>query len=111
MLHRVMAEERFPAPWGPLIEAMAAIRAQYYQTSASRYRSDAAGGRPACAGLNAREAAACARCRRSDPMATQQPDATDGASRSDTAVSRRKDDHLDIVPVGDGTIADGGIIA
>lgn len=44
MLHRVMAEERFPAPWGPLIEAMAAIRAQYYQTSTSRYRSDAAGG-------------------------------------------------------------------
>ncbi|RWB27061.1 hypothetical protein [Mesorhizobium sp.] len=44
MLHRVMAEECFPAPWGPLIEAMAAIRAQYYQTSTSRYRSDAAGG-------------------------------------------------------------------
>ncbi|PPQ19457.1 hypothetical protein CV770_10705 [Bradyrhizobium sp. AC87j1] len=44
MLHRVMAEERFPDPWGPLIEAMAAIRAQYYQTSASRYRSDPAGG-------------------------------------------------------------------
>ncbi|MEI9413443.1 terpene synthase family protein [Mesorhizobium sp. Cs1321R2N1] len=44
MLHRVLAEERFPAPWGPLIEAMAAIRAQYYQTSTSRYRSDAAGG-------------------------------------------------------------------
>ncbi|MER8530048.1 hypothetical protein [Mesorhizobium sp. M1272] len=44
MLHRMMAEERFPAPWGPLIEAMAAIRAQYYQTSTSRYRSDAAGG-------------------------------------------------------------------
>jgi len=40
----VMAEERFPAPWGPLIEAMAAIRAQYYRTSTSRYRSDAAGG-------------------------------------------------------------------
>ncbi|BBD36430.1 hypothetical protein Amn_13100 [Aminobacter sp. Y103A] len=44
MLHRVMAEERFPAPWGALIEAMAAIRAQYYQTSTSRYPSDAAGG-------------------------------------------------------------------
>ncbi|MCA6104560.1 terpene synthase family protein [Bradyrhizobium australafricanum] len=43
MLHRVMAEERFPAPWGPLIEAMAAIRAQYYQTSTRRYRNDAAG--------------------------------------------------------------------
>ncbi|MCC8982637.1 terpene synthase family protein [Bradyrhizobium acaciae] len=43
MLHRVMAEERFPAPWGTLIEAMAAIRAQYYQTSTSRYRSDAVG--------------------------------------------------------------------
>ncbi|PCK77789.1 terpene synthase family protein [Rhizobium sophoriradicis] len=40
MLHRVMAEERFPAPWGPLIEAMSAIPAQYYQTSTSRYRSD-----------------------------------------------------------------------
>ncbi|WFU54683.1 hypothetical protein QA639_34645 [Bradyrhizobium pachyrhizi] len=38
MLHRVMAEERFPAPWGPLIEAMTAIRVQYYQTSTSRYR-------------------------------------------------------------------------
>lgn len=44
MLHRVMAQEPFPPPWGPLIEAMAAIRAQYYQTSTSRYRSDAAGG-------------------------------------------------------------------
>ncbi|AGB73386.1 MULTISPECIES: terpene synthase family protein [Rhizobium] len=43
MLHRVMAEECFPAPWGPLIEAMAALRAQYYQTSTSRYRNDAAG--------------------------------------------------------------------
>ncbi|UWU86161.1 hypothetical protein N2605_06835 [Bradyrhizobium yuanmingense] len=42
-LHRVMAEERFPAPWGPLIDAMAAIPAQYYQTSATRYRSDSAG--------------------------------------------------------------------
>lgn len=72
MLHRVMAEERFPAPWGPLIEAMAAIRAQYYQTSSSRYRSDAAG-RPACAGLKAREAAACARCRRSDPTQRRRP--------------------------------------
>ncbi|NNG72010.1 hypothetical protein HLI18_19210 [Rhizobium laguerreae] len=47
MLHRVMGEERFPAPWEPLIEAMAAIGAQYYQTSTSRYRSDAAAGRPA----------------------------------------------------------------
>ncbi|MEY9124735.1 MULTISPECIES: hypothetical protein [Bradyrhizobium] len=44
-------------------------------------------------------------------MATPQPNATDGASRSDAALSRRKDDHLDIVPVSDGTIADGGIIA
>ncbi|PWE77306.1 hypothetical protein XF30_11610 [Bradyrhizobium sp. SUTN9-2] len=44
MLERVIAKERFPAPWAPLIEAMAAIRAQYYQTSTSRYRSDAAGG-------------------------------------------------------------------
>ncbi|PJG55202.1 hypothetical protein CVM73_11625 [Bradyrhizobium forestalis] len=44
MLHRVMAEERFPAPWGSLIEAMVAICARYYQTSASRYRSDSAGG-------------------------------------------------------------------
>ncbi|MTV11734.1 MULTISPECIES: hypothetical protein [Bradyrhizobium] len=44
MLDRVMAKERFPSPWGALIEAMAAIRAQYYQTSTSRYRSDAAGG-------------------------------------------------------------------
>ncbi|OSI78865.1 hypothetical protein BSZ21_02065 [Bradyrhizobium canariense] len=43
MLHHLMAEECFPAPWGALIEAMAAIRAQYYQTSTSRYRSDAAG--------------------------------------------------------------------
>ncbi len=42
--------------------------------------------------------------------ATPQPDATDEASVSDAALSRRKDDHLDIV-VGDGTIADGGIIA
>jgi len=40
----VIAKERFPAPWAPLIEAMAAIRAQYYQTSTSRYRTDAAGG-------------------------------------------------------------------
>ncbi|ARO32763.1 terpenoid/isoprenoid biosynthesis protein (plasmid) [Rhizobium sp. NXC14] len=40
MLHRVMAEERFPAPWGSLIEAMSAMPAQYYQTSTSRYRSD-----------------------------------------------------------------------
>ena len=45
MLHR--AEERFPAPWEQLIEAMAAIRAKYYQTSTSRYRSDAPVGRPA----------------------------------------------------------------
>ncbi len=30
-----------------LIEAMAAIRAKYYQTSTSRYRSDAPVGRPA----------------------------------------------------------------
>jgi hypothetical protein len=44
MLDRVMAKERFPPPWGALIEAMAAIRAQYYQTSTSRYRGDAAGG-------------------------------------------------------------------
>lgn len=44
MLHRVMAEERFLAPWGPLIEAMAALRGQYYQTSTGRYHSDAAGG-------------------------------------------------------------------
>ncbi|UVO38027.1 hypothetical protein KUL72_06490 [Bradyrhizobium arachidis] len=44
MLDRVIGKERFPEPWGPLIEAMAAIRAQYYQTSTSRYRSDAAGG-------------------------------------------------------------------
>ncbi|UFW71273.1 terpene synthase family protein [Bradyrhizobium sp. WU425] len=43
MLHRLMAEECFPAPWGALIEAMADICAQYYQTSTSRYRSDAAG--------------------------------------------------------------------
>ncbi|ANM13801.1 MULTISPECIES: terpene synthase family protein [Rhizobium] len=44
MLHRVMVKERFPAPWGPLIEAMAVIRAKYYQTSISRYGNDAAGG-------------------------------------------------------------------
>ncbi|ODR93353.1 terpene synthase family protein [Sinorhizobium alkalisoli] len=44
MLHRVMAEERFPAPWGPLIEAMAAMSAQYYEASTSRYCNDAAGG-------------------------------------------------------------------
>ncbi|SFJ93450.1 hypothetical protein [Bradyrhizobium sp. Gha] len=43
MLHRVMAEERFPAPWQSLIEAMAAICAEYYQTSPSRYRSNSAG--------------------------------------------------------------------
>ncbi|MBH5370595.1 hypothetical protein HZZ16_21065 [Bradyrhizobium sp. CNPSo 4016] len=42
MLHRVMAEEGFPAPWGSLIEAMEGIRAQYYQTSNSRYRRNAA---------------------------------------------------------------------
>ncbi|WP_027164043.1 hypothetical protein [Mesorhizobium sp. WSM1293] len=41
MLHRVMAEARLPVPWEPLIEAMAAIRAQYYQTSPNRYSSDA----------------------------------------------------------------------
>jgi len=29
--------------------------------------------------------------------ATPSPDATDGASMSDPALSRRKDDHLDIV--------------
>ncbi|MGX5829263.1 terpene synthase family protein [Mesorhizobium sp. 43Arga] len=40
MLHRVMADERFPAPWGPLIEAMAGIRTQYYQTSTTRYRGE-----------------------------------------------------------------------
>jgi len=39
-----MVEERFPAPWGPLIEAMAAIRAKYYETSISRYGNHAAGG-------------------------------------------------------------------
>ncbi|WP_029006250.1 terpene synthase family protein [Azorhizobium doebereinerae] len=44
MLQRVMEEECFPAPWGPLIEAMVTIRAQYYQTSIARYRSDIAGG-------------------------------------------------------------------
>ncbi|MHC2440229.1 hypothetical protein [Bradyrhizobium sp. USDA 4451] len=46
---------------------------------------------------------------RSDAM--PQPDSTGEASMSDAALSRRKDDHLDIVPVGDGTIADGGIIS
>jgi len=44
MLHRVMAEARFPEPWGRLLETMAAIRTQYYQTSTCRYRSDDAEG-------------------------------------------------------------------
>ncbi|AVA23976.1 hypothetical protein [Rhizobium sp. NXC24] len=43
MLHRVLAEERFPAPWGALIEAMANLPARYYQTSVNRYRNNAAG--------------------------------------------------------------------
>ncbi|MBB4370589.1 hypothetical protein GGD63_003384 [Bradyrhizobium sp. cir1] len=93
-----------------MIEAMAAIRAQYYQTSTRRYRSDAAGE----ASVRRAERAGGSGVRalpsvRSD--ATPQPDATDEASMSDAALSRRKDDHLDIVPVGDGTSADGGIIA
>ncbi|KOR47915.1 hypothetical protein ADT25_04220 [Xanthomonas oryzae] len=41
MLQRILAEERFPAPWAALFEAMAAIGTQYYQTSINRYRSDA----------------------------------------------------------------------
>ncbi|MDA9451144.1 MULTISPECIES: terpene synthase family protein [Bradyrhizobium] len=43
MLYRVTAEECFPAPWGSLIEAMAAMSTRYYQTSATRYRSDPQG--------------------------------------------------------------------
>ncbi|MDI3567479.1 hypothetical protein [Bradyrhizobium sp. Arg816] len=84
MLHRVMAEEHFPAPWGRLIEAMAAIRAQYCQTSTRRYRSDAAGEasvrRPERVGGSGVRALPSVR---SD--ATPQPDATDEASMSDAA--------------------------
>ncbi|MCT8273114.1 terpene synthase family protein [Xanthomonas translucens] len=40
MLQRVMADARFPEPWGRLFETMAVIRAQYYQTSTGRYRSE-----------------------------------------------------------------------
>lgn len=39
LLRQVMAQEPFPAPWGTLFEAMVALRAQYYETSTSRYRS------------------------------------------------------------------------
>jgi hypothetical protein len=35
-----MADARFPEPWGRLFETMAVIRAQYYQTSTGRYRSE-----------------------------------------------------------------------
>ncbi|AJQ89699.1 terpene synthase family protein [Xanthomonas oryzae] len=44
MLQQLLAEERFPTPWPALFEAMAAIGTQYYQTSISRYRSDATEG-------------------------------------------------------------------
>ncbi|XUP35401.1 hypothetical protein WAE31_14050 (plasmid) [Xanthomonas axonopodis pv. vasculorum] len=46
MLQRILAEERFSAPWAALFEAMAAIGTQYYQTSINRYRSDAVEGGP-----------------------------------------------------------------
>ncbi len=75
MLHRAMAEERFPAPWGPLIEAMAAIRAQYYQTSTSRYRSDAAGG-----GVRRAERAGGGGVR---ALPSELPDATPSPDRTD----------------------------
>ncbi|KTT64548.1 hypothetical protein NS383_14695 [Pseudomonas oryzihabitans] len=43
LLQQLMARRRFPQPWQSLIEAMLAIRAQYYQTSVSRYRTEAEG--------------------------------------------------------------------
>ncbi|MHC2687558.1 hypothetical protein ACVME9_000049 [Bradyrhizobium liaoningense] len=54
MLHRVMAEERFPAPWGTIDRGHGCHSHAVLPDLARPLPQRRCGGRPACAGLNAR---------------------------------------------------------